>query len=335
MVWQRIKEKKKLSRCARTGLFACRPEGSAVNWTKRGSKVEKQTVCRWSSGDNLFWKGGLLTNHGAVRAGAQPRDRLCVQRVTLNHFVLHVRQYLTSLFILPSPVLSSGLLWEVQGWAPAQAGWDAQETPLGHFLFCIVAEKGRKLNRSSLSFLSSQPTGQFTSADMWKSHFVFIRFQTGLLTQTWLSHICRSGKSPFFFGLSPLFSLWPLLVGIRFPPSDRRRHIFVTVRAGWNTSARPFLLPPIQTHMGWKTSCPLTPHSQTEFCPGGGGARKRAGGGVGGREKEWGRKLQCGQKSAFSISWGGSGLDRGELQPAPHTKECYQAPFLTLTVRHD
>lgn len=128
-----------------------------------------------------------------------------------------------------------------QGWAPAQAGWDAQETPLGHFLFCIVAEKGRKLNRSALSFLSSQPTGQFTSADMWKSYFVLIRSQTGFLTQSWLSHTCAGQENVSFF----LFSLWPLLVGIHFPPSDRRQHVFVTVHTVWNTSARPFLLLPI------------------------------------------------------------------------------------------
>lgn len=88
-----------------------------------------------------------------------------------------------------------------QGWAPAQAGWDAQETPLGHFLFCIVAEKGRKLNRSALSFLSSQPTGQFTSADMWKSYFVLIRSQTGFLTQSWLSHTCAGQENVSFFCL--------------------------------------------------------------------------------------------------------------------------------------
>lgn len=92
------------------------------------------------------------------------------------------------------------------------------------------------------------------------------------------------------------------------------------------------------TH-GLENKLSINPHTQTEFCPVGGGGvggqGKEQEEGWGGREKEWGRKLQCGQKSAFSISWGGSGLDRGELQPAPHTKECYQAPFLTLTVRRD
>lgn len=127
------------------------------------------------------------------------------------------------------------------GWAAAQAeaGWDAQETPSAHFLFCIVAEKGRTLNRSAFSFLSSKLMGQLTSADMWKSYFVLIRFQVQFLTQAWLSHICRSGKclSLFFYSV---FSLWLLPVRIHSPPSDRRQHFFVTARTAWNTSAHPF-----------------------------------------------------------------------------------------------
>lgn len=106
-----------------------------------------------------------------------PRDRLRVQRVTLG-CRLCVSQYLTSFFLVV--VLASVQFRALVG----VQGRDVQETPSGHFLFCIVAEKGRKLNRSALSFLSSQPTGQFTSADMWKSYFVSLKFQAGFLMQT-------------------------------------------------------------------------------------------------------------------------------------------------------
>lgn len=108
-------------------------------------------------------------------------------------------QYLTSFIYFVLTSVKFRALVGAQGWAPAQAGWDAQETPSGHFLFCIVAEKGRKLNRSALSFLSSQLTGQFTSADMWKSYFVLIRCQTGFLTQSWLSHTCAGQENVSFF----------------------------------------------------------------------------------------------------------------------------------------
>lgn len=125
---------------------------------------------------------------------------------------------------------------EALDWAAAGAGRDAQETPSAHFLFCIVAEKGRTLNRSALCFLSSKPMGQFISAGMWKSYFFFLSGFKQLLTQTCLSHICRSGKCHFYF--SSVFSLWLPLVGIH--SLDRQQHVFVTEHTVWNTSARPF-----------------------------------------------------------------------------------------------
>lgn len=126
------------------------------------------------------------------------------------------------------------------GWAAAQAeaGWDAQETPSAHFLFRIVAEKGRTLNRSALSFLSSKPMGQLTSADMWKSYFVLIRFHHSS-SHRHVSHTSagQENVSLFFY---TVFSLWLLPVRIHSPPSDRQQHVFVTAHTVWNTSAHPF-----------------------------------------------------------------------------------------------
>ena len=187
------------------------------------------------------------------------------------------------------------------------------------------------------SFLSSELMGQFTSADMWKYSFVLITFQTQLLTKSWFSQIWRLGKYLFFF-LSSVFSWWLLLVGIYFPLSDRQWHVFVNAPTIQNTS----VLSPsayLNTHV-LENKQFINPHTQREFCPEGaegkeereeeveegveGGWRRRE---KRQKEKEWGRKLQCGQKSAFSISWGGSGLDQGELQPAVHTKEYYHTWF--------
>lgn len=153
-------------------------------------------------------------------------------------------------------MLGSGPFCGAQGQAAvqAEAGWDVKETPSGHFLFCIVAEKGRKLNRSVLSFLSSEPTGQLASVDTWKSYFILIGFQTGLLTQTWHFCICRSGKC-LSFSLF-IISLW-LPVRIHFPLSDRQHQIFVTAQKVWNASALPFSCC-LSKHT-WKTSCPFIP----------------------------------------------------------------------------